>query len=189
MTVKDNGKSKVHPEMLVGLSAVVIGICALGVSFYETGLMRKEQRAAVIPLLELSRSYSRKSDEHRARLLLQAENVGIGPAKVGDFRVTVDGKTYQTWGAAIRELTGRDAPISYGQSTINGRTIPPGRIVTMMNLDDVELVDKAIAEFERLDFEACFCSIFDECWITSYSSFGAAVPVDACHRSDQSFDE
>ena len=42
---------KLQPEMLVGISAVVIGVCALGVSLYETKLMREEQRAAVLPMI------------------------------------------------------------------------------------------------------------------------------------------
>ena len=176
--------------MLVGISAVIIGVCALGVSLYETSLMREEQRAAVIPLLELSRSYNLQSDESpgkESRLWLQAQNVGIGPARVVDFRVTVDGVPYPTWDAALRELIQHNSSISYGQSTINGRTIPPDRLVTMMELNDTELTERILAEFDRLDFKACFCSIFDECWTTSHSAFGAATQVETCPVSDSSF--
>jgi len=154
MADEDNHKSKVHPEMLVGVSAVIIGICALGVSLYETSLMREEQRAAVMPLLELSRSYNLQTDDtstEKSRLWLQARNVGIGPARVANFQVTVDGKPQPTWDAAMRE--------------------------------------RIIIEFDRLDFEACFCSIFDECWTTSYSAFGATNQVESCQRLDSSFTE
>jgi uncharacterized protein (DUF433 family) len=192
MADENHHKFKVHPEMLVGVSAVIIGICALGVSLYETSLMREEQRAAVIPLLELSRSYNLQTDEssaEKSRLWLQAENVGIGPARVENFQVTVDGKPQPTWDAAMRELIGHDSPISYGQSTINGRTIPPDRLVTMMDLNDSELTKRILDEFDRLDFEACYCSIFDECWTTSHSAFGATEQVESCQRSGSSFTE
>ena len=191
MTDADRKKPGIHPEMLVGASAVVIGVCALAVSLYETSLMREEQRAAVMPILELSRSYNLQTSEESGptRLWLQAQNVGIGPARVEEFRVTVDGAPQLTWDAAFRELIGHDAPISYGQSTINGRTIPADRLVTMMKLNDGELAARLLSEFDRLDFEACFCSIFEECWVTSYSSFGAATPVESCQRSDSSFTE
>ncbi len=185
-------KPNTRAEMLVGVSAVIIGVCALGVSLYETSLMREQQRAAVMPLLELSRSYNLQKDsaaEDKSRLLLQAQNVGIGPARVMDFRVSVDGVAQPTWDAALRQLIGHESSISYGQSTINGRTIPPERSVTMMNLNDSELTEGILAEFERLDFEACFCSIFDECWTTSYSAFGAATEVESCQSSDSSFIE
>ena len=192
MTEADPGNFKVHPEMMVGISAVIIGVCALGVSLYETSLMREEQRAAVMPLLELSRSHNLKSGEPAAeesRLWLQAENVGIGPAQVVDFRVTVDGVPHATWDAAMRALIGHDSPISYGQSTINGRTIPVDRVVTMMDLSEGKLAKRILNEFDRLDFEACYCSIFDECWTTSYSAFGAANQVESCQKSDSSFVE
>lgn len=185
-------RPKIHAEMLVGVSAIVIGICALGISLYETSLMREEQRAAIMPLLELTRSHNLRTDEPSGegpRLWLQAENVGIGPARVEDFRVTVDGAPQPTWDAAFRELIGHESPITYGQSRISGRTIPPDRLVTMMKLDDRELAEKILAEIDRLDFEACFCSIFDECWKTSNSDFGAATQVDSCQRSDGSFTE
>lgn len=178
--------------MLVGLSAVVIGVCALGVSLYETKLMREEQRSAVLPLLELARSHyidTANGDTSKWRLSLHAENVGIGPARVRDFIVTVDGKPYATWSAAMGALLGRDVNVSYGQSSINGRTIPVDRQVTMFDLSNTELAAEIVENFDRLEFEACFCSVFDECWTTSYSSFGNATPIEACVPGDASFAE
>jgi uncharacterized protein (DUF433 family) len=192
MTEIKRKREKINPEMLVGVSAVIIGICALGVSLYETRLMREEQRAAVMPLLELSRSYNvdtAEGPQNKSRLSLQAQNVGIGPARVMDFRVTVDEVAMPTWDAAMRALIRRDEPVSYGQSTINGRTIPPERSVTMMDLNDKVLTRELLNEFDRLDFEACFCSIFDECWTTSYSTLGVAHEVQSCKHTDMSFTE
>ena len=177
--------------MAVGASAIVIGVCALAVSLYEASLMRAEQRSAVLPLLELSRSYYVTDTDETGewRLALQAGNVGIGPARVMDFVVTVDGQPQPTWGDAMRALLGRDVRVGYGQSTINGRTIPPDRSVTMFELADTELTAEIIAEFERLDYEACFCSVFGECWRTSYVDFGQARPAAGCPASEASFRE
>ena len=192
MAAKTRRKSRIQAEMLVGVSAVVIGVCALGVSLYETSLMREEQRAAVMPLMELGRSYYLGGSEtfnDEWQLSLHAENVGIGPARVMDFRVFIDGVPKPTWGAAISTLIGRDIAVEYGQSTINGRTVPPDRQITMFELRDTELTAEIIGEFDRVDFQACFCSVFDECWTTSYSTFGATAPVESCQRSDDSFQE
>ncbi|MDX1516593.1 MAG: hypothetical protein R3288_07125 [Woeseiaceae bacterium] len=177
-------------EMMVGVSAVFIGLCALFVSMYEARLMREETRSEVLPILELSRSYyvsSAEADDWR--LLIQAENVGIGPARVVDFRVTVDGQPHATWASAMAALLGSPAIVQYGQSSINGRTIPPDRVVTMFDLSSTELTQSIMAEFERLDFEACYCSVFDECWTTSYQAWGASHPAESCARGDASFTE
>ena len=40
MSSQDEPKSRIHPEMLVGVSAVIIGLCALGVSLYEDDNIR-----------------------------------------------------------------------------------------------------------------------------------------------------
>jgi hypothetical protein len=176
--------------MLVGVSAVVIGVCALGVSLYETKLMREEQRSAVLPLIELARShYNDPENPDQWRLSLHAENVGIGPARIRDFIVTVDGDPHPTWGSAMAALMGRSVTVGYGQSSINGRTIPPERLVTMFDLSDTALTAEIVRNFDRLDFQACFCSVFDECWTTSYSGFGNAMPVAECVPGDASFTE
>jgi hypothetical protein len=191
MTNGTDGRRKIQAEMLVGISAVMIGVCALGVSLYEAKLMREEQRAAVLPMLELARSHY-VVDEGGTRewkLVLHAENVGIGPARVRDFTVTVDGKPYPTWGSAMQALVGRDVKVSYGHSSINGRTIPAERLVRMFELSNTELTGKILDNFDRLDFEACYCSVFDECWTSSYSGFGVTRPVEACTTTEASFTE
>ncbi len=153
--------------------------------------MRAEQRSAVLPILELSRSYYINQDrpDGEWRLDLQAENVGIGPAQVLDFRVTVDGEARPTWSAAMRALLRRDADVRFGQSTINGRTIPAERMVTMFSLASTELAAEIVENFDRLEFEACYCSVFDECWTTSYTAFGAPDPVKACETNEDSFQQ
>lgn len=183
---------RLSAEMLVGVSAVFIGVCALLVSLYETSLMRAEQRSAVMPLLELGRSYfvnNLEEDADKWRLSLIAENVGIGPARVQDFVVSVDGEPVPTWRVAFQKLLGRDVRIRYGQSTINGRTIPAERRITMFDLSSTELASEIMGTFDRLEFKACFCSVFDECWTTSYSTFGKVEPVQQCVPSDASFNE
>jgi hypothetical protein len=189
---EETSKRGVQAEMLVGISAVVIGVCAVAVSLYETSLMRKEQRASVLPLLELGRSYfvnPEGQQRDKQRLTLSAENVGIGPARVMDFKVTVDGKPQPTWEKAMQALLDTTDPIGYGQSSINGRTIPPERTVTMFDLADADLAPGILEQFGRLEYEACFCSVFDDCWTTSYARFGEVTAIEKCQRSDSSFQE
>ncbi len=44
-----------------------------------------------------------------------------------------------------------------------------------------------VAEFDRLDYTACYCSIFNECWKTSCARLDTAARVQECTRSDDSF--
>ena len=182
-----------NPEMIAALSAVVIGACALVVAFVEVRIMRADQRSSVLPLVELSRSYYRTRDDEGdgtlTHLKFNAENVGIGPARIADFRVTVDARPYPTWGAAIQALLGSAQPIGYGQSTIMGRTIPAGRSIDMFQLNDADAAGDIYASFDRLNFTACFCSVYAECWVTSYRDFGSAEQVEECRPDASSFQE
>lgn len=181
---------RINPEMLVGISAVVIGICALGVSLYEAGLMREEQRSAVLPLVEISRSYYTEGlDSDRWRLKINVGNVGIGPARVRDFRVLVDGAPHANWASMLRALSGSDDAISYGHSTINGRTIPPDTDIVVFDLNDTEHAATIGEAFDRLELQACYCSVFDECWIATYTELGVNRPVDECRSTPDSFVE
>ena len=196
--MSDNSKSRwtnlTSPEMVAALSAVIIGACALVVSFYEVRIMRADQRASVLPLVELTRSTLRAPRDDSAgagtvtRLAFNAENVGIGPAKVVDFRVTVDGMAFTTWGDAMRALLDRHEFINYGSSTIVGRTIPAGRSIAMFTIAGTELARDIDANVDRLDFEACFCSVFNECWTASYQDF-RTTEVSGCKPDADSFQE
>ena len=108
----------IQAEMPVGVSAVVIGVCALGVSLYETLLMREQPRAAVLPILELGWFFYLAPETQGTdgwRLSFSAENVGIGP-RVLDYVVTVDGEPQATWGEAIRTLQREYTPAAESSS-------------------------------------------------------------------------
>jgi len=190
MEKKERGV-RIHAEMLVGVSAVVIGICALSVSLYETSLMRSEQRAAIVPLMEIGHSYFVNNIEDNGddwQLSLHAENVGLGPARVMDVRVTVDEAPQLSWRSAMQALVGRDEPVAITLSTINGRIIPASRSIQMFHLRDGPLATEIIAEIARLEIEVCFCSLFDDCWTASKWD-NAAVPVEFCELSETSFQD
>jgi hypothetical protein len=59
----------------------------------------------------------------------------------------------------------------------------------MFDLVDRSLATEVVGEFERLNYEACFCSVFNECWKTSYASFGGTESVEVCENTDNSFKE
>ena len=72
--------------MLVGGSAVLIGVCALGVSLYEASLMREEQRAAVIPLVEeyVANARQREAEILGGQFLERREALPFGELQADD---------------------------------------------------------------------------------------------------------
>ena len=184
-----------RPESLVGLSAVVISIVAVAVSAYEARIMREWQRAAVWPYVQLSRSffYDRElyeqTGERGWRLLFEARNVGVGPASVKGFRVTVNGEPHTNWRSAINAVLADEPSFEYGQSGINGAIIPADASIQMFQLSDSPLAKQIYDNMDALNFEACFCSVFNECWRTSWNDFGASEPIAECKAEDWNFEE
>ncbi len=57
-----------------------------------------------------------------------------------------------------------------------------------MHLPDAQFVGEIVQADKRLIYEACYCSIFGECWPVSATSYGAE-PVDAIRPGDDAFGE
>jgi len=182
-----------RPESIIGLCAVIVSVVAVTISAYEAHIQREFQRAAVWPYIQLGRSFQSTNstvapDARGWKLTLNAENVGVGPAHVRDFHVTVDGKPQPTWKAAMRALLRSNEDVQYGQSTIVGIIVPPQRNVQMFQYVDQPNAEKIYREMDRLTYTACFCSVFDECWETT-SKDTPAKKVDHCIPDKDSFRE
>jgi len=197
---KRHWAKSVNLEMLTAFSAVVVGACALVIAFYEVRIMRADQRSSVLPLLELSSSTHRKSRDDSGTLIgevdleFNAENVGIGPARVVDFRVTVDGRPVQTWEDAMRALLDSNESTGHGfskikQQPLSGSTLPAGRHIELIRIRGNDSVGEISANFDRLDFEACYCSVFDECWVVTFQKAGTNKEVARCEPDSDSFNE
>ena len=182
-----------RPESFIGICAVIVSVVAVAVAAYEARIQREWQRAAVWPYVQLGRSYyyTDPNADPEARewtLTLNAENAGVGPAQVRDFHVTVDGKPQPTWGAAMQALLGTKEEIQYGESTILGTILPPERNIHMFQYVNQPNAERLYREMDRLDFSACFCSVFDECWQTSFRKTDAER-VEHCVPDQNSFKE
>jgi hypothetical protein len=182
-----------RPESIIGLCAVIVSVVAVGIAAYEARIQREWQRAAVWPYIQLGRSFYKTgpddgSGEQGWMLTFNAENVGVGPAHVMDFHVTVDGKPQRTWGAAMKALLREDVDIPYGQSTILGMIVPAQRNVQMFQYVNQPNAQRIYREMDRLDYAACFCSVFDECWVTTDKTT-QAEKVESCAVGPTSFAE
>ena len=182
-----------RPESIIGICAVIVSVVAVSISAYEAGLQRDWQRAAVWPYIQLNRSYYCKASSVAPGgcewiLTLNAENVGVGPAHVRDFHVVVDGKPQATWRAAMQALLHTNEDVQYGQSTILGTIVPPQRTIQMFQYIDSARAEKLFKEMDRLTYSACFCSVFDECWVTN-SKETHAEKISRCTTDKNSFTE
>ncbi len=175
--------------MIAALSAVLIGVCALGVSLYQavimreqSQLMRLEQRASVWPNVAMEYSYT--GDAVQLRLV----NTGVGPAKIGPVRVTFDREPIQTWTELIRRVNpGQPAPYTYSQ--VGNRVVPAGDFEKVFAVSEAGVADSIQTPIERLAIEVCYCSVYDECWQYVHRFDGEALRdrVERCRATEADF--
>ncbi|MFD2166363.1 hypothetical protein ACFSJY_08790 [Thalassotalea euphylliae] len=178
----DNKSWYKSPEMIVGLSALAVSLVAVFVAIYSAYVDRTYARASVWPRLEIYRSYS----DLAGKFEYGVDNSGTGPAIINSVKISEDGKYIKRWS----ELGIHKAlKIPFIQSQINGRIIPPQRTITPIKIDSQNSAD-ALRDFilkkdGTVNIEICYCSIYEECWLTDRNN--KPKPVTQCDISEDDF--
>lgn len=173
MTKTDQAKS-MNLNNIATLGAVILSVVAILISVLEVSTMRTQQKASVWPYLQIKALYNAEGFQ----IFLQ--NKGIGPALVKDVKLFVDEEEIQGIEEAIVNLVGPENAFSYETY----RASNPSNSV--MSADEDLLLfsvplkvnkEGRLENFEpgimfaeqantRFDISICYCSIFDDCWLT-----------------------
>ena len=154
-------------QTLLAVIGIVTGSIALYAGLTEADAARKQQEAAVWPLLQMAiNDYDIEAQEPVFRIV--ARNAGIGPARIAGFRVTVGGKVQSDWNEAMTTLAGSHEGVL--RSYFSGRVLSAGEEVeVVIARDEVAraALEKVYVTSTRLEWEVCYCSVFDKCWVSN----------------------
>jgi hypothetical protein len=122
-------------------------------------------------------------------LTVTVSNPGAGAARVEDFAILVDGKRLTSWPEAFARLNPRATPRAVGDITyadVAPSYLKAGSEVLVLRWARTDangaLWDELVYKGrQRVEFEACYCSIFDECWLERSRVFRPA-PVKSCQK-------
>jgi hypothetical protein len=171
------------------IAALAISAFALAIGAYQTRLMQTQARASVWPYVVIGYSYSDGGD--RPGFDLHVENNGVGPAIVRSVQVRLDDKPVQHWTDVLGALVGRGMTVQARFAGLSGSVIPPSTnretAVSAMYVADAAVAKLFYHSVDRLAIDICYCSIYDDCWVTHWRS-PRSEPVGACHESDHEFD-
>ena len=186
-----------HPlaDKAVAFSALFVSLCSLGIALHHGRTMQRLVEANSRPFVQFSLGNDSQTGDVASRdLTLSITNPGAGAARVEKFSVLIDGKVAPSIGDALMQLAGFDsgASLSTETQTLGAMTvadIAPSYVKA--GSDQVLLrwprTEKNAAIWDRISsagdkhvtFEACYCSIFDECWIENSYTF-RPTPVKTC---------
>ncbi len=115
---------KINSDKVLSISAIVISLATLILIFYQTDLVRKEQKASVFPSLMFG--YNTNSQNQITGESIFIMNQGLGPAFIENFKIVNKGSTYSlNPNEYLSKIDGFDQDeIIYIDKLFEGRIIP-----------------------------------------------------------------
>ena len=171
-------------EMAVAIAALVTSVTSIWLSMHQGDDMARLVQAQSWPYLEYESS---NTGESGPVIDMAVRNAGVGPAKVESFAILYDGKPVKGWAALIKACclpdgVAADKPIDFPAITDN-KMISSKLIQRVLRASDtapllhLTKTDANAALWQKLDearfkieLRACYCSVFDECWVSDLRS-------------------
>ena len=171
----------ISSSMITALAAGVVSLSALAVSIYEAYLMREQQAASVLPIIDFWAAYNPGESYS-----LNLANKGLGPAFMKHIEVLVDGDSHRNWISVTEAMTG--SRVALNESALIGSVLAPGEVNTMLSIADAEDGTAVWRQADRIQLNVCYCSVFENCWTTSVTNLNTGSPttqaIDACPQAD-----
>jgi hypothetical protein len=189
-------------DLSVAGCALLVSFCSLGLAVHHGKTMERLVEANSRPFLQIIDSNAEPTEEgaYREVLSFQMRNAGAGSARVEWFRIDLDGKPVEDWYAFMRLMqsevsaaSGTDiAATDRGQlmtSDVPQYLQADGRIPSFhwpRTAENTLLWNyvNGVRMTDRLHMQACYCSIFDECWVADSKVF-RPKPVEQCEAGSE----
>jgi hypothetical protein len=144
--------------------------------------------AASWPFLQLNSGNN--DDQGKRRLTLTLENAGVGPAKIETLEVFWRGKAYSGSWALLKACCATPGLKTWNMGTLpaSEKVLRAGEERPLLRLDPTPETEAMWKTFDRvrqteLTYRACYCSVFDECWIGDLAKL-RPKPVAACPKPE-----
>lgn len=146
-----------NPEMLIALSAIFTSVVAVAVAIYSAYVDRTYARASVWPSIMIAQSHLGDN------LKYVVINQGTGPALIKYARIGTASQYYPTWRALLND-TGH-SKANFTQAHISSGVVRASQQIVAFETNNKDLI--AALDNVLVNAEICYCSIYDECWIST----------------------
>jgi len=161
---------------IVSGSATIIAIVALATAIYQSKLMRDQAKASVWPYLLVGNS----GNNGYSRIV---QNVGLGPAIIRSFEVTVNGKPVHRWKEAVDSMRVQLVWKNSTSTTFGpGIVVPTNSLIELLTLPDSTDARVFRSRVDALETLVCYCSLYGDCWQAGREGYEPR-PVRACSSS------
>lgn len=178
-------------DIVLSTVAVVVSLVSIFVAYHTSHSMEKLVQANSWPFLQLGHGNAFGEtavigDSSSAQIYFTVTNAGTGPAVIHSFEFRFDDQVFPADGGTIdrflkaccAELLTDDVKVGNTASTPIAQTVlAPGTDSTVLRwplLPDNEklwLALDRVRQQNRIAMSACYCSVFDECWVADTHTF------------------
>ncbi len=174
---------------IMALSALLISAIALIVSMYEAGIMKEQQeimisqqKASVWPYVDGNISYQFGD---RFQMTYSLVNKGVGPAIIKNGKLMINDSSLELYDGDIKKALAPffpvDSNIRLSLSLMDNKVLSPEEEYQILLLEtELPESDSAMSLIQRIDirYDACFCSIYNECWSLEEEEVGKKMKCD-----------
>jgi hypothetical protein len=184
-------------DFSIAVSAIVVSVISLTVAIHHGRVQERLVAANSWPFLFWNPSVDQ--DDRGQRFSIYIANSGVGPALLKGLVVRYGGKPVRGWVELLQECCGVERGAELDPPALGFFTgghpkgvIAPGETRTLLSLtrlpQNPQLWERLMAARLKLEFEACYCSIIDECWKSDLRGL-EPTPVDECEAGPDDYVE
>lgn len=176
---KPHGKGVHWVELLMSGTALLVSALSIKIALHHGEIMEKLVTANSMPHIDIQSSNAIRGPdgEFQNALQIDVKNVGVGPADVRYVSIRREGRYLRSVADMMRVANVSDQD---GLDTVLNQSrrhfIPAGSNAPLFI---VRQPSDNVAAWNRLDLirseatvEVCYCSVFEECWITDSGTQG-----------------
>jgi hypothetical protein len=170
-------------DLVIAFSAIFISAVSLVVAIEHGRTERDLVAASTWPFL---RAMMDNGYAGGREIAIGVSNGGVGPAKLKSLEIFFDGVPVFSTRDLLRRCCGlardpatvsRQLPKSFGWALADQSVLRPGEETAVIQVhrtpEDPDIPDRLAASLLRISFRACYCSVFDECWVGDLRSTDA----------------
>lgn len=165
-------------EMIIAVCAVITSVVALFIGWDQARIMRLQQKAEIWPMVQVT--HLNDVRDGAVTYSLELENAGVGPALIEKHVILMpDAPATEDFDEMLAYLAaGMSDDVAKGFLAIDSRVVRQGTTVRPIHTawkasdENVTAMERLVDDFVSGEREApgvfvCYCSILDECWVSS----------------------
>lgn len=160
-------------QVIIGVSAVLVSLCALFVSISQARLMREQMHLAVMPRIDIS--FSENSSKN---LNVAINNCGIGPAEIVATKIEYNSIAVTNWDELFSIMNKDSLKLEDFSSTkLKNRMLVPMQIFPILTIPDGNLYKLLKANKEKVRITIYYKSLYNDYFVVCRESLGVSGAI------------